>query len=135
MRIIQASYIIPLNAAPIEKGYLFIEDDGTIIHLTDIAPISNDFEVEVYEGILCPGFVNTDISKNALTGNGSPQGKLDKATGNGMSPKRFAILMIKAIENRKEEVYISGVKEKLGVYVKRFFPRLFSKLVRKIPVT
>jgi dehydrogenase/reductase SDR family protein 7B len=85
--------------------------------------------------LVCPGFVNTDISKNALTGNGSPQGKLDKATGNGMSPKRFAILMIKAIENRKEEVYISGVKEKLGVYVKRFFPRLFSKLVRKIPVT
>ena len=59
MRIIQASYIIPLNAAPIENGYLFIEDDGTIIHLTDIAPISNDFEVEVYEGIVCPGFINT----------------------------------------------------------------------------
>jgi len=58
MRIIQASYIIPLNAAPIKNGYLFIEDDGTVIHLTDIAPISNDFEVEVYEGILCPGFVN-----------------------------------------------------------------------------
>ena len=40
MRIIQASYIIPLNADPIENGYLFIEDDGTIIHLADIAPIS-----------------------------------------------------------------------------------------------
>jgi cytosine/adenosine deaminase-related metal-dependent hydrolase len=59
MRIIQASYIIPLNAALIKNGYLFIEDDGTIIHLTDIAPISTDFEVEVYKGILCPGFVNT----------------------------------------------------------------------------
>ena len=59
MRIFKASYIIPLNAAPIENGYLFIEDDGTIIHLTDIAPISHDFEVEVYEGIVCPGFVNT----------------------------------------------------------------------------
>ena len=59
MRIIQASYIIPLNAAPIKNGYLFIEDDGTVIHLTDITPITNDFEVEVYEGILCPGFINT----------------------------------------------------------------------------
>jgi cytosine/adenosine deaminase-related metal-dependent hydrolase len=59
MRIIQASYIVPLNANPIQNGYLFIEDDGTIIHLTDIAPISNDFEVEVYEGIVCPGFINT----------------------------------------------------------------------------
>ena len=59
MRIIQASYIIPLNTAPIENGYLFIEDDGIIIHLTDIAPKSNDFEVEVYDGIVCPGFINT----------------------------------------------------------------------------
>ncbi len=59
MRIIQASYIIPLNATPVENGYLFIEDDGTVIHLTDIAPISYDFEVEVYEGIVCPGFINT----------------------------------------------------------------------------
>jgi cytosine/adenosine deaminase-related metal-dependent hydrolase len=59
MRIIQASYIIPLNAAPIKNGFLFIEDDGTVIHLTDIAPISHDFEVEVYDGIVCPGFVNT----------------------------------------------------------------------------
>ena len=59
MRIIQASYIIPLNAAPIKDGFLFIEDDGRIIHITDIPPISTDFEVEQYEGILCPGFVNT----------------------------------------------------------------------------
>ena len=59
MRIIQASYIIPLNAAPIKDGYLFIEDDGTVIHLTDIPPISTDFEVEQHKGILCPGFVNT----------------------------------------------------------------------------
>ena len=59
MRIIQASYIIPLNTTPIKDGYLFIEDDGTVIHLTDIAPISADFEVERHKGILCPGFINT----------------------------------------------------------------------------
>ena len=59
MRIIQASYILPLNSAPIKNGYLYIEDDGTVIHVNDIAPITNQFEVEVYEGIICPGFVNT----------------------------------------------------------------------------
>ena len=36
-----------------------IEDDGTIIHVNDIAPITNQFEVEVYEGIVSPGFVYT----------------------------------------------------------------------------
>jgi len=59
MRIIQATYIIPLNAAPVKNGYLYIEDDGTIIHLSHVAPITDHFEVEVYEGIVCPGFVNT----------------------------------------------------------------------------
>ena len=59
MRIIQASYILPLNTAPIKNGYLYIEDDGTVIHVNDVAPITNQFAVEVYEGIVCPGFVNT----------------------------------------------------------------------------
>jgi cytosine/adenosine deaminase-related metal-dependent hydrolase len=59
MRIIQASFIVPLNGEIVENGYLFIEEDGTLIHVTDQAPITSDFEVEVYEGILCPGFVNT----------------------------------------------------------------------------
>jgi dehydrogenase/reductase SDR family protein 7B len=85
--------------------------------------------------LICPGFINTNVSKNALTGNGTPQGKVDVATGNGMSPERCAKRMLKAIKNKKEEVYIAGVKEKLGVHVKRFFPKLFSVLVRKIRVT
>tara|TARA_Y100000385_G_scaffold290494_1_gene363849 strand:+ start:3872 stop:5041 length:1170 start_codon:yes stop_codon:yes gene_type:complete len=59
MRIIQADYIFPLNQAPIKKGYLFIEDDGTVIHVSEIAPITDDFEVEKYAGFICPGFVNT----------------------------------------------------------------------------
>ena len=85
--------------------------------------------------LVCPGFINTNISKNALTGNGTPQQKMDAATANGIQPERFAKLMLKAIEQRKEEVYISGAKEKLGVYVKRFFPKIFSKMIKKMSVT
>jgi cytosine/adenosine deaminase-related metal-dependent hydrolase len=59
MRIIQSSYIIPLNSAPIANGYLYMEDDGTIIHITKEAPITDQFKVEEYDGILCPGFINT----------------------------------------------------------------------------
>lgn len=85
--------------------------------------------------LVCPGFINTNISKNALTGNGTPQQKMDTATANGIQPERFAKLMLKAIEQRKEEVYISGAKEKLGVYVKRLFPKIFSKMIQKMSVT
>jgi dehydrogenase/reductase SDR family protein 7B len=85
--------------------------------------------------LICPGFINTNISKNALTGNGIPQRKMDAATGRGMSPERCATQMLKAIKIKKEEVYIAGAKEKFGVYVKRFFPKFFSILIRKMRVT
>ena len=85
--------------------------------------------------LVCPGFVNTNISKNALTGDGSPQDKMDNATANGIQPDRFAKLMAKAIKQKKEEIYISGAKEKLGVYVKRWVPKVFSVMIRKMSVT
>jgi short-subunit dehydrogenase len=85
--------------------------------------------------LVCPGFVNTNVSKNALTGDGTPQGTMDVATRNGIAPERLALLIVKAIKTNKQEVYLAGAKEKLGVYVKRFFPKLFSVLVRKLSVT
>jgi short-subunit dehydrogenase len=85
--------------------------------------------------LVCPGFVNTNVSINALTGDGSPQNKMDTATQNGIAPSRFAKIMAKAMYKKKEEVYIAGAKEKLGVYVKRFFPKLLSVMIRKLSVT
>ncbi|HPF98255.1 MAG TPA: SDR family oxidoreductase [Mangrovimonas sp.] len=83
--------------------------------------------------LICPGFVNTNIAKNALTGNGSLQGTQDTATENGLSPKDFCTRMVRAIEREKFEVYI-GKKEVLGVYLKRFFPKLLHRFVLKSKV-
>ena len=85
--------------------------------------------------LVCPGFVNTNVSKNALTGDGTPQQKMDVATENGINSTHFAKLMAKAIKNKKEEVYIAGAKEKLAVFVKRFFPKILSIMIRKLSVT
>ena len=89
----------------------------------------------IFVTLVCPGFVKTNVSINALTGNGTPQEKMDTATENGIAPEHFAKLMLKAINTKKEEVYIAGAKEKLGVYVKRFFPKFLSKMIRKLSVT
>jgi dehydrogenase/reductase SDR family protein 7B len=85
--------------------------------------------------IVCPGFTQTAITMNALMGDGKPQLKMDSVTKNGMPVDKCARLIVKAIANRKEEVYISGPKEKFGAYMKRFFPRLFSKFIRNAKVT
>jgi len=85
--------------------------------------------------LICPGYVHTNVSLNALTGNGSVQNTMDKKTASGLSPDYFARKMLKAIMYKKQEVVIGGTLEKLSVYVKRFFPRLLAKMVRKIDVT
>lgn len=85
--------------------------------------------------LVCPGFVNTNVSLNALTGDGTAQQTMDKATKNGIAPDYFAKLMTKAILKKRQEVYIGGFKEKLAVYAKRFFPKILSKMIRKLSVT
>ena len=83
--------------------------------------------------MICPGFIRTHVSINALTGDGSPLGEMDKAQDQGMSPEVCAEKIFSAIQSKKEEVYIGG-KETLAVYLKRFFPGIFSKILRKANV-
>lgn len=84
--------------------------------------------------IVCPGFIKTNVTINALTADGSKQNSMDDAQANGMLANECALQIIKAISSGKEEVYIGG-KEKYGVLLKRFLPKLFSKIVKKAKVT
>jgi len=84
--------------------------------------------------LICPGFVQTNVSINALTGDGKPQNTMDKATKNGIPPKKLVKIMLKAIQNKKHEKAI-GHKEIYGILIKRFFPKLAAHLIRKIEVT
>jgi short-subunit dehydrogenase len=83
--------------------------------------------------MICPGFVNTDIAKNSLIGDGSQLNHQDVATQNGLSVEVFCARMLNAIKNEKFEAYI-GKKEVLGVYLKRFFPKLLHRFVLKSQV-
>ncbi len=83
--------------------------------------------------MICPGFIRTNVSVNALTADGSPLNKMDEAQEKGMSAEACANQIFKAITAQKEEVYIGG-KETLAVHVKRFFPFLFSKIIKKAKV-
>ena len=92
------------------------------------------FDHDIKVTILAPGFVKTDITLHALTNEGKAFNKMGEAQAAGMKVATCARKMIRAIEREKEEVYIGG-KEVYAVYLKRFFPGLFSKMVRKAKVT
>jgi len=81
--------------------------------------------------IVCPGYVRTNISINALLGNGDNQNSMDDDTNKGMSPEKFALKVLKSVEKNKREVYIGGF-EILAIYIKRFFPNLLAKIIRRV---
>ncbi|SHL55926.1 SDR family oxidoreductase [Flavobacterium xanthum] len=83
--------------------------------------------------LICPGFIQTDVAKNALTADGSKQNIDDEATQNGMPTSMFAKKFVKAVESNAFEVYIGG-KETMGVYLKRFFPKWLHHFVLKSKV-
>jgi short-subunit dehydrogenase len=83
--------------------------------------------------MICPGFIKTHIALSAVTGDGAPLNKMDEGTFNRKSPEWCADKITKTIEKQKEEVYLGG-KEVYAVYIKRFFPRWFSHVIRKVAV-
>jgi short-subunit dehydrogenase len=85
--------------------------------------------------LVCPGFINTDISRNALKGDGSKYGISDEAQAKGVPVKRCVKLYIKALEDGKEEVIIAGMKEKSGILLSRFIPGLLRRMMRRVKVT
>lgn len=84
--------------------------------------------------LICPGYIKTNISLNALTGSGEAQNKMDNAQANGMTVETFSKKAIRAISRGKKEVYIGG-KEVLMVYFKRYIPSLYYRIIRTVDVT
>ncbi|MEJ2904711.1 SDR family oxidoreductase [Pedobacter panaciterrae] len=95
---------------------------------------SEVYDKKINITIICPGFIKTNVTLNALTANGTPQGTMDAAQENGMLAEDCARKIVQAVKLNKEEVYIGG-KEVKGVLFKRLFPLRFSKYLRTAKVT
>lgn len=96
----------------------------------------DSLRTEVYDQnitvtLICPGYIRTNVSVNAVTATGTLHGIMDESQQNGMSPEDCAAQIVIAIAQNKEEVYMGG-KEVKGVLFKRLFPLRFSKYIRKL---
>jgi dehydrogenase/reductase SDR family member 7B len=83
--------------------------------------------------ILIPGLVKTNISINALKGDGKMYGKMQESISNGISPENCSKGIIRAVAREKNEALIGGI-EKYSVVIKRFFPGFFTSAIRKNPL-
>jgi short-subunit dehydrogenase len=83
--------------------------------------------------MICPGFIRTSLTLSALTADGSALNRMDAAQYRGMPAEWCARKIVSAIGKDKEEVYIGG-REVFAVYLKRFLPAIFSKVIRNVAV-
>lgn len=100
----------------------------------------NSLRQEMYEHnvavtLLCPGFVKTNISKNALTGDGTKFNRMGDAHSKAMTAEEMVAKVMPKIKSRKEEIYVTGIKERLALWVQRFSPTLLNKILKNQKVT
>jgi dehydrogenase/reductase SDR family member 7B len=84
--------------------------------------------------IACPDRVRTQISYNALTSVGKAHGKMDERQDQGITADQCAKEIINAVRKEKIIVLIGGF-ERVSVYLKRYVPSLFYRMIAKVKAT
>jgi cytosine/adenosine deaminase-related metal-dependent hydrolase len=79
MRKITADLILPISLKPIRNGVIIVDDNGKILKLDDRRNY-DDLELEVYNGVIVPGFINAHCHLELS----HMKGKID--TGKGLIP-------------------------------------------------
>lgn len=88
----------------------------------------------IYVTIACPGKINTPISLNAVRGDGEKHGVMDHNQATGMDASECATQLLDALRKKKIEVLV-GNKEIKAVTLKRLYPKLFWKVIKKQSAT
>jgi dehydrogenase/reductase SDR family member 7B len=80
--------------------------------------------------LVLPGYVRTNVSINALTGSGAALGKMEAGTAAGLTPDVCAKRIIAAAAAAKPEVAPVQLKELAALYLSRYAPALFRRVIR-----
>lgn len=94
---------------------------------------AENYKQNIFVTLVTPGFIRTNISLNAVTESGEALNKMDEAQEKGMSPEKCAQIIVSGVAKQKNELLIGG-REVMAVYIKRFFPNIFARIIRKAKV-
>jgi len=82
--------------------------------------------------VVCPGWIQTDVSRNALTGDMTQFGQMDNEIANGIPVEIFVKKLVKSIQSNKEEVVIANGLPWFAYQIRRLMPNGYHKLIRKM---
>ncbi len=128
----KSSHIVPISSIVGKFGFYYRSGYSSAKHailgLFESIRLENEKD-NINVNIMFPGVIKTSISENSLDGEGNLFKEESKQHNVGMESHVCALKILKAIEKNKKETFI-GKKELLLVYIKRFLPSLFFKLVK-----
>ncbi|KAJ8250979.1 hypothetical protein GJAV_G00215800 [Gymnothorax javanicus] len=79
--------------------------------------------------VISPGYIRTNLSLNAVTGDGSRYGVQDKNTAEGRDPRDVAEAVLRVIGRKQKDVLLAGLLPTLAVYIRTLCPQLFFRLM------
>lgn len=88
----------------------------------------------IRSSVIIPGRVRTKISFRALDAEGKEHGKMDEGLSKGITPEKAAEIIIRGMIRNKREILV-GSSELIMLFIRRYFPALFFRLVDKIKST
>lgn len=86
-------------------------------------------DTNIHVMLVCPGRIKTNISLNAVTGDGTKHGEMDPGQAGGIPADVCAHKILSAAKNHKAELYIG--KEQALIYLDRYLPSIFRAVVSK----
>ncbi|KAK6625221.1 hypothetical protein RUM43_005512 [Polyplax serrata] len=79
--------------------------------------------------VVSPGYINTNLSVNALTGTGEKYN--NETTASGQDPMELAEILFKSIVNEKKDLLIAPFTARAAVVIRHFCPTLFFWIMKK----
>ncbi|KAF4523439.1 hypothetical protein B566_EDAN010372 [Ephemera danica] len=80
--------------------------------------------------VVSPGYINTNLSQNALTGTGQKYQVTDTTTAQGMPPHVVANRVVEAVIRGEQEVLVCSVTHRLAIILRTISPNIFFWLMQ-----
>ena len=80
---------------------------------------------------ITPGYIQTDVSINALSGDGSKYDRMEDNIRQGMPVDQCAKVIVAGLNKGKKEIAVGKGIEMQSLWLKRFFPSILTKLLER----
>ncbi|KAL3784214.1 hypothetical protein ACHAW5_005266 [Stephanodiscus triporus] len=82
--------------------------------------------------VVSPGYVRTDLSLSAVTGDGRKYGKMDETTANGADPDEVAISILESVAAGKSDIVVAATfSARVAMWLKFLAPSILDRILAK----